>query len=230
MKNRPVLFMIVVFSAVLSLSFENLYQDNLPPAVKILSPKENTTIKPGASMTYRLSVNDKEDGNSEFDEINVKEVLLEVRYQRTSRTPQTNKDTAGLNLIRGSNCLNCHNFNSKSNGPSFFDISKRYPSTKTNVDSLTKNIQNASTGTWGKEKMPSHPELTVAEIKSTVNWILKNGSSSEISYFNGTDGNIQLPSNKTGFYILTASYMDHGPKSGKGKKLIGRDRVVISVK
>jgi len=222
--------MIVVFSAALSFSFGNLYQDNLPPAVKILSPKENTIIKPGGSVSYRLSVSDKEDGNSEFDEINVKEVLLEVKYQRASRAPQNTKDTVGLNLIRGSNCLNCHNFNSKSIGPSFFEISKRYPGTKTNLDSLTKNIQKGSTGTWGKEKMPSHPELTVSEIKSTVNWILKNGSNSDISYFNGTDGNFQLPPNKTGYFLLTASYMDHGPKSGKGKKLIGADRVIISAR
>ncbi|MBS1598135.1 MAG: c-type cytochrome [Bacteroidetes bacterium] len=237
MKSRSgFIYIVIIFFAILNLSSKKLFQDNHPPSVKIIVPVNNMVFKPGTSVNYRLSVTDKEDGSSEFDEINNKEVLLEVRYIKDkSKIPGAGSnvveaDAPGLAVIRTSNCLNCHNFSSKSIGPSFFEISKRYPNTKANADTLIKNIKNGSTGTWGKEKMPSHPELTPAEIKNTVEWILKNGSAKDINYYNGINGMISLAPNRNGIYVLTASYTDHGMKDVVGKRLKGAERVLITVR
>jgi cytochrome c len=230
-----ILFSIVNFAAV---SHEK-QQDNQPPVVKINSPKNNDLFDWNTQVNYSISVADKEDGDSKFDEINVKEVLLEVRYADSKAKVEAllNKgvqaDPTGLAVMRVSNCFNCHNFNSKSIGPSFYDINKRYPATQINTDSLVKRIRTGSTSIWGKEKMPSHAELTSEEIKSTVQWILKHAADPDVNYYIGTEGAFHtrpLVAGKKGAYILAASYTDHGPKTGTGKRIKGQDVVVIRSK
>lgn len=139
-------------------------------------------------------------------------------------------DAPGLSVIAISNCLNCHNFNSKSIGPSFFEISKRYPAAKASIDTLTARIKNGSSGIWGKEKMPSHPELTVEQVNSTVQWILKNSAARDVSYYNGISGLIQFPASKKGTYILTAGYTDHGIPEAPEKHLKGFGRITLKLK
>jgi cytochrome c len=214
-----------------------ILQDNQPPVVKIIAPKNNSLFDSETQVNYTISVSDKEDGESKFDEINTKEVLLEVRYtgNKSKMPPGLNNrvqnDPPGLAVMRTSNCFNCHNFNAKSIGPSFYEINKRYPATPANVDSIIKRIRMGSSGIWGKEKMPTHPELTVAETKNTVQWILKYAAASDVNYYIGTEGTFRikppLASKSKGDYILTASYTDHGLKNTPGTRLKGQDIVII---
>src|SRR6202012_5639467 len=123
-------------------------------------------------------------------------------------------DEPGLAAIRTSNCFNCHNFNGKAMGPSFDEIQKKYPSAKINIDTLVKRISAGSTGIWGKEKMPSHPELPQQQVKSMVEWILRNGNKTGVNYFIGVNGIVPGTYLKSpGAYVLTASYIDHGLKT-----------------
>jgi hypothetical protein len=73
-----------------------------------------------------ITVSDKKDGDSKFDEINDREVLLEIRRVMKSKSTSSKVGTndPGLTVIMTSNCINCHNFNSKSIGPSFYEIIK----------------------------------------------------------------------------------------------------------
>src|ERR1700761_3016093 len=172
---KPKFICLSLLLSLLLFSFINFKpQENNPPVVKIISPQNNSTFDNNAPMTYKIAVSDKEDGDSKFDEINAKEVLLEVRRVTKSK-PALNKGAQvdlGLIVIMTSNCINCHNFNSKSIGPSFYEINKRYPITKANTDTLIKRIREGSSGLWGgKEKMPTHHELSVAETASAVLWI-----------------------------------------------------------
>jgi cytochrome c len=237
MVNRYVLiYTLITLFALVNLGYQELPQKNHRPSVKIIAPVNNTMFKAGTPVNYQLSVTDKEDGDSKYDEINSKEVLLEVRYVNDkSKIPgliakTILDDPPGLTTIRTSNCFNCHNFKGRSIGPSFFEISKRYPSTKSNIDSLVKSVKNGSAGLWGKGKMPSHPELTVEEIKGTVKWILKNATAQDINYYIGMAGVIQFPAGKNGVYMLTASYTDHGSKNASAKHLKGAYVVVMSAK
>lgn len=209
-------------------------QDNQAPIVKITNPQPNASFDPAAPISYKITVSDKEDGESKFDEINVKEVLLEVKYISAKSKPlplskTVPADPPGLAVMRTSNCFNCHNFNSKSIGPSFYDIGKRYPTTKANTDSLIKRIKQGSAGIWeGREKMPAHPELSADEIKSTVQWIMKNALNPDVTYYIGTEGTFKVDPSKKGSYLLTASYIDHGQKNNpKVQRLKGQDVVVI---
>ena len=88
MTKRPRLIYINIFVALFLcavLNFSNPFsknsqQENQAPVVKIITPKNNSLFDWDTQINYEISVADKEDGDSKFDEINAKEVLMEVRY------------------------------------------------------------------------------------------------------------------------------------------------------
>jgi cytochrome c len=236
-----IFFLLAFCAAINSSNTPTIQQENQPPIVKIITPKNNSTVDFDTPVNYSITVADKEDGNSKYDEINVKEVLLEVRHIKDKSklsaimNQGSRPDAPGIAIMRTSNCFNCHNFNGKAIGPSFYEISKKYPFTKPNIDTLIKHIKEGSSGTWGKEKMPTHPELTSEEIKTTLQWILKHSVDANVNYYIGTEGSFKIKapvaSEPGGFYILTASYVDHGSKASPGKqRLKGQDIVVITSK
>jgi cytochrome c len=227
---RPVIILFSLFVGFICFSFIK-FQENHPPVVKIISPQNNTSFGKDAAVTYKISVSDIEDGESKFDEINPKEVLLDVRYLKNGKPVPVGAQGNGVNIIMTSNCVTCHGFDTKAMGPSFADINKRYPTTKANIDSLAKRIQFGSTGIWGKEKMPAHPELSATDIKNIVQWITKNAADPNVNYYVGTDGYFRFkPDAPKGTYQLTASYTDHGLKDAPGKKQKGQDVVTITIK
>ncbi|HVV54685.1 MAG TPA: c-type cytochrome [Mucilaginibacter sp.] len=236
MKHTLLLCISFILCGSISLSYSLGQQDNHAPVVKISAPANNASYSPGSQVAYQVNVSDKEDGDSRYNEINGKEVVTEVRF-----VPNKNKlnallknnsdaDPPGLAVIRQSNCFNCHNFESKALGPSFEDVSKKYSAMKSAPDTLIKRIKNGSVGVWGREKMPSHPELSAVQIRNAVMWILKDSSKPGIDYYNGLSGIIWLPADKKGIYVITSSYVDHGLKTAPAKHLEGRDRITISVK
>jgi len=237
MLNRPKLIYTGIFFSLPFFAFINSFkpqQENQPPIVKIISPQNNASFDPNSPITYKITVSDKEDGESKYDEINVKEVLLEVRHLQKGKaaTKAVQDDPPGLAAMRISNCFNCHSFNGKLIGPSFYEMSKRYSATKSNMDSLIKRIREGSAGIWpGREKMPAHPELKADEIKNMVQWIMKYGADPEVTYYVGLEGSFRIDPDKKGAYMLAASYIDHGLKNAPATKhLKGQDVVIINIK
>jgi cytochrome c len=208
-------------------------QENHVPVVKITSPANNSSYTAGAHIHYGINVSDKEDGESKYDEIDAKQVLLEVKYFSDPSKISSiinNNDAPGLAAMKTSNCFNCHAFDNKVTGPSFNEINKKYKPTTTNIALLEKRIKEGSKGVWGKTPMPTHIELSDAEIKNMVQWIMQNADALNVHYYIGLEGNFVLPAtNKTGAYVLTASYTDHGINNS-GKRLEGRDVLVIKIK
>lgn len=209
------------------------WQSNTPPVVTIINPKKGA-VSTTSSVAYSISVTDKEDGDSKYEEINIKEVLLQVMYVGdTTKLPSVlnqsmAKDDAGLAAIQSSNCFNCHNFNSKLAGPSFTDIGKKYSATAANMALLQKHILEGSVGVWGNVSMPSHPELTKEQAAAMVKWIQKSASSPDVMYYTGTEGKFTIA--KKGEYLLTASYTDHGVENAHSQRLKGTDRTIIYYK
>jgi cytochrome c len=228
-----------VFVAAVSLHFAiptKPQQQNHAPAVKITSPKNGDSFSAGAQVGYKITVADKEDGDSKFDEINTKEVLLEVQYaadanQVSALTARESNDPPGLMAIRSFNCFNCHAFTGKLIGPSFFDISKKYAPTDANISQVAKRVKDGSAGIWGKVAMPTHPELSNAQTVEMVGWILKNAAKPNMQYYTGTQGVLRLtppePSALNGYWVLTASYIDHGLKNDSTVRLEGKDVIVL---
>src|ERR1700743_3846417 len=85
-----------------------LITDNHTPVVKIRTPAANTTVAANTPLRYEISVTDAEDGDSRYDEINPKEVALEIRSASaqsasTQGTPAQGLSSPGLTLMARSN-------------------------------------------------------------------------------------------------------------------------------
>ena len=238
---------IIIFGFVAVFAFINFasttgkqQQENHAPVVKIVSPKNNCEFDWNSQLIYSVTVSDKEDGESKYDEINTKEVLLEVKFiDDNSKLEQAlrkslQNDPPGLAFIRTSNCFNCHAFDSKSIGPSFYDISKKYKPTPQNIALLVKHTREGSTGIWGKASMPTHTELTKEETKKMIEWIFQNARATNSNYYVGLEGSFRIKPNVTSrnkvAYILIASYTDHGAKGVARQRLKGQDMIVIHSK
>jgi len=234
-------------------AFVLVMQDNHAPVVKIQSPAAHTIVSAGTPIPYEITVTDEEDGDSRYDEINPKEVVLMIRTAPGSQSAvQVSQSAAhaslsdplkdpGLATMARSNCFNCHHFNGKLIGPSLADIARRYGrraevSAVTITDTLSKRIKDGSAGICGKEKMPSHPEVTMDDIHTMVRWIEKYAAAPGITYQNGISGVLQFPASGSaaatpGTYTLTAAYTDHGTKDTKtGPYLTGYDPLTLTVK
>ena len=218
-----------------------LVSTNHPPTVKIISPKGNVVVEENAQVRYEIDVSDPEDGESKFQEINPTEVLLTVRYFSSTEAAEAAMshaiadDPPGLSTLRTSNCLSCHAFDARLIGPSFADIRKRYAYSQANVEDLSRRILEGASGTWGRIKMPSHPELTMDQAAACVTWILKTAADPDTNYFTGTEGSFRVtipPDSQArgkGTLMLTASYTDHGMKDAPGQRMQGRDTILIRI-
>jgi cytochrome c len=224
-----------IFIAFCLLSFQ-VIQNNHAPVVKILYPGEKSVYARGARVHYAISVKDEEDGDSHFDEINPKEVLLKIKYIANQtmliRGLKTAKiaDPPGLNWMRTSNCFNCHGFDAKLSGPSFEEINEKYGTNPEGQRIIGKRISEGSVNVWGSTPMPSHPELSGSAIEDIVKFIQELPKDKDTKYCVGSEGFFVFPAGtmkpKKDMFLLVASYLDHGT-ANNNQRIKGEDAVVI---
>ena len=92
----------------------------------------------------------------------------------SSRPPQNEAqyDHRGRYFIEKSDCLTCHETDRATVGPSFVDISKKYPNEKTAVQYLARKVREGGSGAWGSVAMNEHPTLADNEIRVMIEYIL----------------------------------------------------------
>ena len=213
---------------------------NHAPVVNILQPAKKASFTWNTLVPYSINVSDSEDGDSKFQEIANGEVIVRLKFAadaaKASNYIKQKKfgDTVGLTGMVVSNCFNCHAVKTKLAGPSFQEISNRYGKSNIDRSQLINHIKKGSTGIWGKEVMPSHPELAETELTQMVQWILNFANDPGLNYFVGLQG--ALPLNKPklsgskGIFIMTAFYTDHGSADQPDKRITGSGQVLIQVK
>lgn len=212
-------------------------QGNAAPVVEITVPATRERIHWNTIVRYNIKVTDKEDGSSDYNEIEAKEVFLRVVYLADSSLAnaflskkKTLPDPNGLALIKSSGCFNCHSVKGKLIGPSFEAISKRYAA-KTPIDMLANKVIKGSRSVWGTIEMPPHPDLEKNNAAEIIRWIIRNGADPNIDYLPGLEGAFhtrQKPAINSGkgVYLLTASYTDHGI-AGVAQKKQGSNSIVL---
>jgi cytochrome c len=213
---------------------------NHAPVVKITLPANHSFFTWGSQIQYSVEVSDKEDGESKYQEIQPAEVLVRLKYagNSTQASAYMNQkkitDTIGLMYMMVSNCFSCHGFKTKLAGPSFQDISKKYPDDPSTHEQLENHIITGSTGIWGKEVMPTHPDLNAGITQKMVQWILNYANDPGLTYFVGLQGTLPLNKPKiniqTGVFIVTAFYTDHGSTDFPGKRITGVGQSVLKMK
>ena len=79
---------------------------------------------------------------------------------------------AQLDLAQKKNCLACHAVDKKVVGPAYKDVAAKYAGDKGAVEKLTQKVMKGGSGVWGPVPMPANPQVSEAEAKQLVQWIL----------------------------------------------------------
>ncbi len=79
---------------------------------------------------------------------------------------------ANQQLAQSKACMACHQVDKKVVGPSFKDISKKYAGKKGADAQLATKVLKGGGGVWGTMPMPANPQVSEAEAKQLVKWIL----------------------------------------------------------
>jgi cytochrome c len=79
---------------------------------------------------------------------------------------------ASQELAQKKNCMACHATDKKLVGPSYKDVAKKYAGQKDAVDKLAVKVVKGGSGVWGAVPMPANPQVSEAEAKQLVQWVL----------------------------------------------------------
>lgn len=79
---------------------------------------------------------------------------------------------ADMALAQSKNCTACHAVDKKLIGPSFKDIAAKYKDADGAVDKLAAKVRAGGVGVWGQIPMPANPQVSEAESKTLVQWIM----------------------------------------------------------
>jgi cytochrome c len=194
---------------------------NEPPVLSFEMPKSNKTFYfANKSFDYEVKVQDKEDGSLADGRITGDQVSVKIDYlpegfdkveiAQGHRSADTK--IKGLKLMDASDCKACHKKESKSIGPSYLEVAKKYKGSKTALEALTKKIIAGGGGVWGETPMAGHPQLSTEDAAEMTRYILSLTNESDKSLPVKGSFTTKTASKDKGYgtYILRAAYEDQG--------------------
>ena len=79
---------------------------------------------------------------------------------------------AQADLAQQKNCMACHAVDKKLVGPAYKEVAAKYAGQKDAVDKLAVKVVKGGSGVWGAVPMPANPQVSDAEAKQLVQWVL----------------------------------------------------------
>lgn len=79
---------------------------------------------------------------------------------------------SGMAMMQKDGCSACHAVDKKILGPSYQDVAAKYKGDKDALAKLTQKVKAGGSGTWGAVPMPPNAQVSDADIKALVSWIL----------------------------------------------------------
>lgn len=214
---------------------------NEPPVVNFdLGGANRTFYFPGTTLNYAVKVNDKEDGSLQNGKILPAQVAVSTDYlplgydkidaSVTHRgTDATAFTSTGQILINKNDCKSCHMANKRSVGPSYQEVAAKYKGKPGAAESLAQKVIKGGAGVWGDHAMSAHPQLSVADSRAMVEYILSLAEKKAAVKSAPVKGEyaIKKPEEQKekGTYILRAAYRDKG--TATMTPMIGEDVVVL---
>ena len=115
---------------------------------------------------------------SNYSFAQIKKVVTTKKTVKTTVTKTTVKKPSaaeleeGKGLLAKSDCLACHKVDTKLIGPAYNEVAKKYPATEANYNALADKVIAGGSGVWGATAMTPHPQLSKADVKKMVQYIL----------------------------------------------------------
>jgi len=202
---------------------------NEPPKLTLeLINSNKTFFFPNQAFEYVVKVTDKEDGSLESGSISPGQVAVNIDYMKEGfdqvEIAQGHRQTDavvnfanGKNLIEKSDCKACHGTDTKSIGPAYKEVAKKYKDDKNALARLANKVIKGGGGVWGENMMSAHPQLTLAQATAMVSYVLSlnDGKSKGASLPVKGSYTTKVPADAgdKGAYVLRASYTDKGANS-----------------
>jgi cytochrome c len=79
---------------------------------------------------------------------------------------------ASLELAQKNACTACHAVDKKLVGPAYKDVANKYRTDDKAAAKLEEKVKKGSVGVWGQVPMPPNSQVSDADVKSLVKWIL----------------------------------------------------------
>jgi len=79
---------------------------------------------------------------------------------------------ASPDLAKKKNCTSCHDLAQKLVGPAYKDVAAKYAGQADAVARLSQKVLKGGSGAWGVVVMPANPQVSEAEARQLVQWIL----------------------------------------------------------
>ena len=77
-----------------------------------------------------------------------------------------------LALAQKSGCTACHSIDKKIVGPAYKDVANKYRGDKGAEAKLIAKVKAGGTGVWGQIPMPPNTQVSDADVKKLVEWVL----------------------------------------------------------
>lgn len=177
-----------------------------------------------SQLLYQVVVTDEEEGTTRDGSLDPSSVNVSIEYledgadltllaQGHQELTAQSAVLSGKVLMAESDCNACHQEKTRSIGPSYMQVGQRYKDDEGAADYLVAKIINGGAGVWGDQAMAAHPQLTSADTRKMVSYILslseeKESTAQRLST-EGTYTFQSAPEDK-GSFVLTASYTDSG--------------------
>jgi cytochrome c len=84
----------------------------------------------------------------------------------------SNAALANADLAKAKNCMSCHSVQNKVVGPAFKDVAAKYAGQKGVEDKLVQKVMKGGGGVWGPVPMPPNTQVSEAEARTLVKWVL----------------------------------------------------------
>ncbi len=201
-----------------------LQAGNEPPTVDINIVGGNSGFFfPGQTFDYQVEVTDSEDGSTSDGNIDPSAVSVTIDYlaEGFDQTfvaaghkfaDELTETTAGLRLIKDSDCMSCHQIARASVGPTYADVAMTYKEDPDAKPYLMDRIKNGGGGVWGEVAMAAHPDLSDDDASAMVDYILSLAESpaGSLPLSGSYQAAIEQGQSNQGVFIIRAAYTDQG--------------------
>ena len=79
---------------------------------------------------------------------------------------------AAEDLMKKDGCAACHAVDKKIVGPAYQEVAAKYKGNPKAAAMLADKVKKGGVGTWGQIPMPPNAQVSDADIKNLVDWIL----------------------------------------------------------
>ncbi len=201
---------------------------NAPPVVKFESPREGDFVDPQRSVHFKVAITDAEDGTSDYEDAAMGPRTVVTAALKSAGSGSD--DPPGLQLMKRSDCFNCHAPDRRVVGPALLEIAQKYKGDAKALELAAERVIKGSGGVWGVQAhMLPHSQHTMEQTRQMVAWIFDmKPDAATAQTVKGVFGAIPLPkSAATGGagFVLEATYTDSG--GGPVGPLTGRGSVTV---